>query len=111
MGSRRDRFDDLVLDSAARMEQHLARHTTVDFAVEDIPPEPTPGAPDEVAFGRLYPATGGHPARIVVYRRPLESRALDGRELAAMVHEVVVEQVAVLLGRSPEDLDPRFGRD
>jgi predicted Zn-dependent protease with MMP-like domain len=42
----------------------------------------------------------------VLYRRPLEIRARDRSDLADLVHEVVVDQVAVLLGRDPEDIDP-----
>ena len=47
-----------------------------------------------------------HPARIVVYRRPLEIRAADRDDLADLVRDVVVDQVAVLLGRDPEEIDP-----
>jgi hypothetical protein len=46
---------------------------------------------------------------VVVFRRPLELRAEGPGDLAALVHAVVVEQVAELLGRSPEEVDPRYG--
>jgi hypothetical protein len=39
------------------------------------------------------------------------SRAHDTRELTAIVQDVVVEQVAALLGVSPAELDPRYGDD
>jgi predicted Zn-dependent protease with MMP-like domain len=48
------------------------------------------------------------PARIVVYRRPVETRALDEGDLADLVRDVLVEQVAQLLGRRPEEVDPRY---
>jgi predicted Zn-dependent protease with MMP-like domain len=48
-------------------------------------------------------------ARIVVYRRPVETRAHGGDELAELVQDVVTEQVADLLGRSPEEIDPDYG--
>ena len=64
-----------------------------------------------VPLGRLFPAQGKLPPRIVVYRRPIESRAHDTRELTAIVQDVVVEQVAALLGVTPEQLDPRYGDD
>jgi len=41
-------------------------------------------------------------ARIVVYRRPLEVRARDGADLADLVHDVLVEQVAAYLGLDPD---------
>jgi predicted Zn-dependent protease with MMP-like domain len=49
------------------------------------------------------------PARIVVYRRPLEIRAHDREDLADLVRDVVVEQVAHMLARTPEEIDPNFG--
>lgn len=111
MVSRREHFDDLVLDSAARLERHLGpRHAEVQFAVEDVPPdEPAPWERASVPLGRVFPARGRVPARIVVYRRPVESRAQDSRELTAIVQDVVVEQVAALLGVQPSELDPRYG--
>jgi predicted Zn-dependent protease with MMP-like domain len=45
------------------------------------------------------------PARIVLYRRPLEFRALDRDDLADLVHDVIVEQVANLLGVDPDDIE------
>lgn len=53
----------------------------------------------------------GQPAQIVVYRRPVEIRTKSRDERALLVHEVVVEQVAELLGLSPESVDPRYGQD
>ena len=50
---------------------------------------------------------GQRPARVVLYRRPLETRA-DGDELDDLVADVVVEQVAHLLELPPEDVDPRY---
>ena len=110
MSSRRDRFDDYVLDAAARLEATCGRaFPAVDFAVEDVPRGPAPWEHREVPLGRLFPATGGRPARIVVYRRPVETRVSDPRDVAALVADIVTEQVAGLLGVSPEELDPGFG--
>ncbi len=110
MGTRREAFDDLVLESASRLERHLSGKAEAEFAVEDIPPsDPAPWEAEGIPLGRLFPAEGKLPARVVVYRRPVESRARDGRELAAIVHDVVVEQVAALLGVEPAELDSRYG--
>ena len=51
----------------------------------------------EVPLGRLFPRSTD-PARIVVYRRPVETRARTCARRARLVHDVVVEQVAQLLG-------------
>lgn len=114
--SRAERFDELVHDAIGTLERRWARELEgVEFAVEDVPPpgtgwddgvvaDETAGGP--VPLGRLLPATDGHPPRVVVYRRPLEARAADRADLGELVHEVVVDQVAQLLGLDPDELDP-----
>ena len=44
-------------------------------------------------------------ARIVLYRRPLEARARDGADLADLLHDVLVEQVADYLNVEPDAVD------
>ncbi len=106
--SRAERFDDQVLDAVERLERRWARELdTVEFAVEDVPPsDPAPWEHGDIPLGRFFPAQGELPPRIVVYRRPVEGRASDPLEIGSLVHEVVVEQVAHLLGLSPEQVDP-----
>ena len=84
----------------------------VEFAVEEVPP-PDAGAwsADPVPLARLFPAAGELPARIVLYRRPLEARATGREELRSVVHDVVVEEIAELLGVEPEMVDPKYGND
>ena len=82
----------------------------VEFAVEDIPPsEPAPWERG-VALGRYFaadPVAGlGH--RIVLYRRAIEARTDGPDQLREMIRDVVVEQVASLLGRPPEEIDPGY---
>lgn len=119
------RFDDLVHESVERLEQRWAEELRgVEFAVVDVPHVPADAdvaadadvVADETAggavpLGRLLPARLGArgestPARVVLYRRPLEARASSRTELAELVHDVVVDQVARLLGRSPDEVDP-----
>ncbi len=126
--TRRERFDGLVLDAVEDLERRWAAELEgVEFAVEDVPAVPlTPGAlPDDdvvadetaggsVPLGRLLPAAlDGRgqrtPARVVVYRRPLEARATDREDLADLVHDVVVDQVARLLDLDPDEIDPPVG--
>jgi predicted Zn-dependent protease with MMP-like domain len=123
--TRGERFDDLVLDAVEHLEERWGKQLEgVEFAVEDVPSVPLDDAggydegvvADETAggavpLGRLL-APGvddrgqASPARIVVYRRPLEARAVDRIDLADLVHDVVVDQVARLLGMDPDDVDP-----
>ncbi len=79
----------------------------VDVLVEEVPPEDA----GEVRLYRTSPATGGRPARLVVHRRPVESRARGHRAREDLVHAVVVEAVADLLGLAPEDVDPDHDGD
>src|SRR5450759_1341643 len=113
MATRAEQFDELVLDAAARIEQRLGRPLgDAEFAVEDVPPsDPAPWESSDVPLGRLFAAQGKIPARIVVYRRPVETRTSDARELAALINDVVVEQVASLLGVDPHELDAGYDPD
>lgn len=114
--TRAERFDDLVRDAISDLEQRWAAELEgVEFAVEDVPPPGTgfdegvvadETAGGAVPLGRLLPADRTVPARVVVYRRPLEARATDRGDLRELVHEVVVDQVAQLLGLDPDVVDP-----
>src|SRR5215210_2579791 len=116
--SRAEQFDDLVLDAVEDLERRWERELAgVEFAVEDVP-WVEHSSPDEVVLdadvledgsvplARVLPAHRENgkevPPRIVVYRRPLEIRAADRDDLA----DLVVDVVAVLLGRDPEEIDP-----
>jgi len=109
--TRAERFDELVRDEAHRLEQRWSRQLAgVEFAVEEVPPiESSALGPGIVPLSRLIPASNGRPPRIVVYRRPVEARGgEDERDRARLVREVVVEEVADLLGLAPESIDPTY---
>ncbi|MEU7708655.1 MULTISPECIES: metallopeptidase family protein [Streptomyces] len=112
--SRAEAFADLVQDSVERLERHWPQLADIDFLVLEVPrlDGATDGWSDEpVPLGGTVPAGEGKRARVVVYRRPVEIRTKGRDERAALVHEVVVEQVADLLGLTPETVDPRYGED
>lgn len=112
--TRAEFFDDLVLDAVEGLERTYAKELAgVEFAVEDVPDELAGYESDvledrRVPLARLLPGRPGRhgvPPRIVLYRRPLELRADHHRDrLADLVHDVIVEQVANLLGVDPDDL-------
>jgi predicted Zn-dependent protease with MMP-like domain len=116
--TRSERFDDLVLDALDRLDPRWGRELAdVELAVEEVPPADNPQAADSwpaarVPLARLFRAQGKAPgkplARIVLYRRPIEARAPGRIELAVLVHNVVVEEVAELLGVDPETVDPSY---
>jgi len=111
--TRAEIFDDLVLDTVESLERKYSRELAgVEFAVEEVPPELNVYDTDvledgDVPLARLLPGRSGQPdmpPRIVLYRRPLEFRAIDRDDLADLVHDVIIEQVANLLGLDPDDL-------
>lgn len=104
MRARRDRFDEMVLDAAETVEHRVGRPLGIELAVEDVPPSDPAPWEHGIPLGRLFPAERDLSPRLVLYRRPIEHRASDEAELAALVGEVVTEQVARMLGRNPEDL-------
>ncbi|MFJ7155824.1 metallopeptidase family protein [Streptomyces sp. NPDC101118] len=112
--SRAELFGDLVQDSVERLERRWPQLADVEFMVAEVP---RPGGPESgwndeaVPLGAVFQGRAGGPARIVVYRRPVEIRTKNRDERALLVHEIVVEQVAELLGLSPETVDPRYGQD
>jgi predicted Zn-dependent protease with MMP-like domain len=113
--TRGDRFDDLVLRCVRRIERRWAKLLDgVEFAVEEVPPsDPAPWEHRTVALGRYFPAdpAAGLTHRIVIYRRPVLARAEDEEEMELVVRAVLVDQVAGMLGRAPEEIDPDYPGD
>ncbi len=113
--TRSELFDDLVLDAVEQLEGRWSKElASIEFAVEEVPPELNVYDSDvledgEVPLARLLPGrprdTEGPLPRIVVYRRPLEFRAGNREDLADLVHDVIVEQLANLLGLNPDDVE------
>ncbi|UQX87539.1 metallopeptidase family protein [Jatrophihabitans telluris] len=116
--SRSDRFDAMVLAAVEHVQPRVGeRLREVEFAVEDVPGFAADGTnadewdvldDNEVPLSRLY-RTGLPELKgpvVVLYRRPLETRARRPEELADLIHDIVVEQVARLFDISPDDIDP-----
>ncbi|MBB3088744.1 metallopeptidase family protein [Nocardioides albus] len=108
--TRRERFDDIALAIVTEIDARWqSRLGLIEYAVEespDIPKEWT--VDDHIPLGSLERGSGATPARLVIYRRPIEHRCRTRSEIEAMVLMVVVEQVADLLGVAAEDVDPRY---
>lgn len=124
--SRAQHFDALVLKALAPIDARWhARLRNLDIAVDDVPPvraadlrdpeavtfPPEVLADGSVALARLVPAGvdgqgAATRARIVLFRRPLELRSDEPDDLADLLHDVLVEQVATYLGVEPEVIDP-----
>lgn len=114
--TRAEAFNDLVLDAVERLEVRWRKElAAVEFAVEAVPSsEAVPEvatSPGGVPLSRLHHGGAGRNARIVLYRRPIEARAKGRADLAVLVQDLIVEQVADLLGIAPEAIDPDYGLD
>lgn len=113
--TRSEAFDDLVLDAVEELEEHWAGElAAVEFAVEDVPSGAVSVLPDSetvvdrgVPLGRLFrEGLPDIPAPvIVVYRRPIEARAIDSEDRADLVFMVVVDLAAEFLGRDADEID------
>ncbi|MCF6385441.1 metallopeptidase family protein [Mycobacterium sp. MBM] len=121
--SRAERFDMAVLEAYEPIERRWHQRVSgLDVAVDEIPriapkdPDSVQWPPEVVADGpvalaRLIPAGvdvrgNATRARIVLFRKPIERRAKDTDELADLLHEVLVAQVATYLGVEPSVIDP-----
>ena len=121
--SRSERFDMAVLEAYEPIERHWAdRLSVLDIAVDEIPriaprdPENVQFPPEVVADGpialaRLIPAGvdvrgNATRARIVLFRKPIERRVKDTLDLAELLHDILVAQVATFLGVEPSVIDP-----
>ena len=121
--SRAERFDMAVLEAYEPIERRWQqRVSTLDIAVDEIPritakdPDSVQWPPEVVADGpiplaRLIPAgvdVRGTPtrARVVLFRKPIERRANDRADLADLLHDILVAQVAIYLDVEPSVIDP-----
>jgi predicted Zn-dependent protease with MMP-like domain len=120
--TRAEKFDAMVLEALEPIELRWGSELSdLDLAVDEVP-EVDETSPDDVVWGQGVLADVGVPlaqlvpagvdpeglpsrARIVIYRRPLEARARDGADLADLLHEVLVEQVAEYLNIEPDAVD------
>ena len=84
----------------------------VRFAVDEIPPglEQLVADAHPAPMGAYAPATPEEGPVITLYRRVVEQACGSREELQDLVHDVVVEYTAEMLGVPPESLDPVYRR-
>ena len=116
--TRAEQFDDLVLDAVEHLEQRWSEELDgVEFAVEEVPDDSEQldgGRRVPVGRGAAGPADPRDPAAGATRRRRgswstagrIEARAPDREDAAELVLDVLVHEVARLLGVEPEVIDP-----
>ncbi|PJM75005.1 metallopeptidase family protein [Bifidobacterium simiarum] len=104
-------FDGMVVAQLKRLNAawpELLRD--VQCAVEDVPASaPVSWESRRVALSQSFPANHGIPARIVLYRKPIEQRARDRIDMQFIIRDEIVARLADLTGKHPEDIDPDWG--
>jgi Zincin-like metallopeptidase len=75
----------------------------ITFGIEDVP---YPWSGDQVPLAAAVEGTADQPGQVVIYRRPLEHRAMSRRGLRILVYRTIVEQLSALTGRSVDEIDP-----
>ena len=108
-------FDRLVDDALESLpEPLLAELDNIEVTVEDVPPADALEDGEEVVLLGLYqgvPRTARGwgdtmlPDRVTIFRRPLELRARSREELADLVRETVVHEIAHHFGIDDDRLD------
>ena len=116
--SKADFFADAVHSAVDRIGRFCPDALVgVTFGMEDMPHfDPAayrhPSASDPGGAGGRVPlaiaveASADSPRQVVVYRRPLEHRAVSRRGLRILVYRTIVEQLSALTGRSVNEIDP-----
>lgn len=104
----RRRFLRLVTDVLADLPPPLDTAVTdADLGIAEVPDVPD-GAEEhddaEVPLVRVV-TDGNRVTRVIVYRRPFETRALSRSDLIDLLRGVFAEELAVALGIDPDDLD------
>ncbi|WP_285726708.1 metallopeptidase family protein [Psychromicrobium xiongbiense] len=111
--SRSELFDDVVVESAERLQDIWGSALDrVRFVVKDIPDhlEDLVARQEPAPLADFTPRHQGEPDIVTVYRMPLVQTSRSAEDLAERVHDAVIEQVAILLNLSPEAVDPSYGR-
>jgi len=108
----REEFDMLLLSVVRELEKRWSEELgLVEFAVEETPLLPDDWDASTVPLASVVKGVGATPTRLVLFRRPIELRCETKADLSALVFTVLVEQVSELLGRPPEEIDPRYDAD
>ncbi len=103
-------FSACLLESVRHIEQTCPKALLgVDVGVDEVPTtELNYSLNDSVPLAAALQADRGQPAKIVLFRRPLERRVTSRNELKCLIHRTLVEQLAALTGLPMRAIDPKL---
>lgn len=102
------RFEQLVQESLASLDPAWGSTlASIDITIADIPDLDRLDATHEAM--PLAQTTNGDRPQVKLFRHPITVRCTDSSELAALVLDVLIEQLAEVIGMEPEEIDERYG--
>lgn len=106
-------FDNQITLVVSRLKRYKPElFHNVECAVEDVPPsQPLAWEDNHVSLSQGFRAIHGIPARIALYRKPIELRSHDRIELYFIIRHEIIRQLAYLHEINPEDIDPSWQGD
>ena len=105
--SKADFFTEAVHDAVDRVGLQCPDALVgITFGIEDVPHFDVSWSGDQVPLAAALEGTPNQPSQVVVYRRPLEHRAVSRLGLRILVYRTIVEQLSALTGRSVDEIDP-----
>lgn len=103
--SRNDFFQLCLTDAIARvLERCPTALDHIEVGIEEVPYLTSRWSGDRVPLAAGLEADRRHPARVVLYQRPIEYRATTRTQLRELVHRTLVEQLATLTVHTIRDL-------
>lgn len=100
-------FHGEVAASVKRIKQQCPRALAgVVVGIEEVPYLRTDWTGSQVPLAAAVDSDGENPARVVIYRRPLEHRAASRDGLSILIHRIIVEQLSALTGIATDEIDP-----
>lgn len=104
--TRREKFDELVLEVVGEFAARFPEVYSIEFGVEEVPPSsPAPWEDHDVTAARVFPRdrARGLRDRIVLYRRAILNRCAGG-DCAELVYFLLAERISRVLCVDPEEL-------
>lgn len=99
-------FEAEVHAAIASLEPNWPVLGDAQISIIDIPDLDRLDAADSMSM-RLAELTPG--PTITVFRHPITIRCNDSAELKALILDVLIEQLAEIVGLDPEEIDDRYG--